>query len=199
MDSKLGTTALIPIYLMVAMSPTELWPRLLMFQSPPEKTSTGKLFYKYFRQVQGNQQAFREHLGMTRRMTAPAYSFESLLTVPRSNPNEWNLHGPLSIVWQIRQILSRAPTDSADAWLCPSIYSSRMLPMPSSLARYAAIFYASSLVRYRPSMFDPQSCPQNSYLFDAVARECALPLLIDALCGLEGKAQIFVSKDGLRL
>lgn len=48
-------------------------------------------------------------------------------------------------------------------------------------------------------MFDPQSCPQNSYLFDAVARECALPLLIDALCGLEGKAQTFVSKDGLRL
>jgi hypothetical protein len=71
--------------------------------------------------------------------------------------------------------------------------------MPASLARYTIIFYASSLVRYRPSLFDAQSSPQNAYLFEAIARECALPLLVDSLAGLEGKPQLFYPDDALRV
>lgn len=33
----------------------------------------------------------------------------------------------------------------------PSVYRSRFVPLPASLARYAALFYASEVVRYHPA------------------------------------------------
>jgi hypothetical protein len=71
--------------------------------------------------------------------------------------------------------------------------------MPASLARYALMFYASSLVRYRPAMFDAQLFPEQAYLFDAIARECVLPILVDTLSMFEGKPQLFNSDHGVWL
>jgi hypothetical protein len=48
-------------------------------------------------------------------------------------------------------------------------------------------------------MFDSQLFPEQAYLFDAVARECALPILVDVLTGLEGKDQLFMPEHGLRV
>jgi hypothetical protein len=85
-----------------------------------------------------------------------------------------------------------------DAFLAPSFYKDRLLVMPPSLCRYAISFYASSLVRYRPSMFDSEKYPEQAYMFDAIARECALTMLIDTLAGLEGREQFYHASNWMK-
>ena len=97
--------------------------------------------------------------------------------------------------WSARDILETAATGTFDAWLSPSLYRAKMLPMPPSLASYAVTYYASSLVRYRPSMFDSQISPQYAYLFDALAGECAVPMLTDTLLALTKRLHFF-TPDG---
>jgi len=70
-----------------------------------------------------------------------------------------------------------------------------MLPMPPSLARYALIYYASSLVRYKPQFFDSTLLPNQAYLFNAISRECALPLLEDVVASVEGRWNLFHPKE----
>jgi hypothetical protein len=85
-----------------------------------------------------------------------------------------------------------------DAWITPSLFASRDLPMPPSLARYALSFYASSLVRYRPAMLDPNRWPEQAYLFDAIARESPVPMLLDALDALTDGTTVFLGEGGFR-
>jgi len=63
--------------------------------------------------------------------------------------------------------------------------------MPVSLARYASLFYLSSLVRYKPSSLDPQSQGKQAWLFDSFVSECALALLTEATDGITGKTTFF--------
>jgi hypothetical protein len=74
-----------------------------------------------------------------------------------------------------------------------SARSDKFLALPPSLARYAAFFYGSSVVRYRPSRLSNSADPEASYLFDALCRESALPLMLDALVGLRGNSFRFSS------
>lgn len=197
-DSKVGTSAVRSLFHMIAMDATRAWPVLLAFHEVDAVDSTGKLFYRNFRQVQV-QPTWRDHFGLSRRSYGPTAIYESIRSASKLKAGQIDPTDAIGITWRMRDILTCPYNASADAWICPSIYKSRMLPMPPSLARYVAIFYASSLVRYRPSMFDTQNFPENAYLFDAVARECALPLLVDVLSGLEGRPQIFWAEDALRL
>lgn len=71
--------------------------------------------------------------------------------------------------------------------------------MPPSMARYAVTYYASSLVRYKPSVFDFQLFPEQALLFDAIAIECALPMLKDTFSALEGKVHLFADATTLRV
>jgi hypothetical protein len=183
---------------MIAWDAVQSWSVLLSFQDIETRDSTGRLLARVFRQVQPSA-TWRDHFGFSRRTSGPPKVYESIQAIAKPAPDQFSLASTLGISWQLRDILSSSYNATADAWISPSIYKSRMLPMPASLARYVTIFYASSLVRYRPSMFDSQSLPQNAYLFDAVARECALPLLTDALTGLEGRPQVFYAEDALRL
>jgi hypothetical protein len=141
---------------------------------------------------------WKKLFGLNDRVGSAPYMFES----NRSAPNgafPLNEHGAQTITWEISNILSRTTHESFDAWVTPSLYSRDFIPMPASLARYALMYYASSLVRYRPSMLDPQLFPEQSYLFDAIARECAIPMLIDTLSELEGQDQIFIAPGAYRL
>jgi hypothetical protein len=199
MDSEIGSTAVYPIFHMIAFNASHSWSVLLNFTDIAHNDSTGKLFYKVFRQIRSSHPNWRDHFGMSRRSVGPVKIYESLEAVTNPGPGQFDPKGAATISWRLKDIVSAPLHTSADALITPSIYKSRMLPMPASLARYATIFYASSLVRYRPSLFDAQSCPQNAYLFDAIARECALPLLVDSLAALEGKPQLFYPDDALRL
>lgn len=93
------------------------------------------------------------------------------------------------------------PEDSGigDAWLVPSLYKTRKVPMPPSIARYLAMFYASSLVRYRPSMFDSQLFPEQAILFDSLARETAVPILRDTRAGLSDTDYLYLGSRAFRV
>jgi hypothetical protein len=47
-------------------------------------------------------------------------------------------------------------------------------------------------------MFDSQLYPEHAFLFDAIARECALPSLIDTLCALENKYTQYSAQGSIR-
>jgi hypothetical protein len=196
LDSGVARPLVYPVFHMIATDGTESWPILLTQNDVDPGGRTGRLFYQVFRQVQLHPN-WRDHFGMSRRLGG-ARIFESVETVANS-AHASPITRALEITWKLRDIISEPAHAYVDGWITPSIYRSKMLPMPASLARYTVIFYASSLVRYRPSLFDSQTCPQNSYLFDAIARECALPMLVDVLNALEGKSQFFYSEDAFRV
>jgi hypothetical protein len=195
-DSGIHHTLTCAVFQMIASDGPSLWPILLTYQDVDTSGKTGQLFYRNFRQVQPHQ-GWHDHFGLSKRLTYGARLFESVDVVPCTARTP--IEKAVEITWKLREILSEPVNAYVDGYITPSIYRSQMLPMPSSLARYAVMFYASSLVRYRPSLFDRQTYPQNAYLFDAIARECALPMLVDALNALEGKTQLFYSGDFFRV
>lgn len=197
-DVKFGSCAVIPLFHLIAVDATSAWPVLLMFTAIDPNNSTGKLFHKVFRPVQTNRMTWREEFSLSRRAMGNPVIYESIDVAANPSPNIFNDWGARAITWRIRDILSPSVSVGADGLITPSLYTSKLLSMPTSLARYATIYYASSLVRYRPSIFDERSAPENAYLFDAIARECALPVLVDALNGLEGRTQTFYGDESLR-
>jgi hypothetical protein len=109
--------------------------------------------------------------------------------------------GPLlDDVWNALHLIIDEPTIEAyDVLLCPSLFKSRMLPMPASLARYALMFYVSSLVRYKPSQLDPQTHARQAWILDSFT-DLAAPLLIRAaLSGIEQVPHFYFSEEAFRL
>jgi hypothetical protein len=68
-----------------------------------------------------------------------------------------------------------------DALYCPSLYATKMVPMPASLARYAAVFYLSSLVRYRPDRLDPMIHGGDAWLMDSLADASPVQIMAASL------------------
>jgi hypothetical protein len=89
----------------------------------------------------------------------------------------------------LRDMLDQSTETFYDAVLAPSLYRTqpRTLFMPPSLARYAVMFYVSSLVRYKPSALDHEARGKEAWLLDSFTRQASLPLLHAALSGIEGK------------
>jgi hypothetical protein len=80
---------------------------------------------------------------------------------------------------------------NCDLLLCPSLYKSRRFAMPSFLARYALMFYLSSLIRYRPSRLNPDREQLTLWLLEAFARQSPNLLLANGLEGVIQKSLIF--------
>lgn len=161
-----------------------------------DKGPTGRLFRKVYRQV-AMSPVWRENFGASRRWFKDLEFYESIVALPI--PAGQIVHSDLfEIPWSIHDIISASHYESYEAILTPYVTSGRhAYPMPASLARYAVMFYASSLVRYRPSMFDPEVSPEQAYLFDAIARECSMPLLLDVLDHLHAR-HVFYGDGSLR-
>jgi hypothetical protein len=198
-ECAMGTSAVRGLYHMVAVNESGAWPLLLSFSDLQFNSSTTRLFNKYFEAVQMPHVLWRDHFGISRRSNVVPRFYQSMDMVPNPSPGRFDARKVSALTWRVHDILSPSTSGFIDGLITPSIYGARMLPMPASLARYATMFYASSLVRYRPSIFDNQKFPQHAYLFDAIARECALPILIDTLIGIEGEPQLFYAEDSLRL
>lgn len=130
--------------------------------------------------------------------------FQSRGVLPRRDPgglvwsdeygsvagNTWN---------HLRAIIDFSVDASYDALLCPSLYSSRLLPMPASLARYALMFYVSSLVRYAPSKLDPSTQANQAWLLDSFTHESHIPVLCNSLNGISGLHHFFYERGAFRL
>jgi YaaC-like Protein len=201
-DAGIARTACARAFQAIAMDTDSScsWPILLLGanSSTSRSTCTGKLLNQHFREVQ-RPVDWRDHFGFTRRYYEMLEVYESRQTTPLPEPGVMNVGAADAITWNLKNVLSAAVEESCDAYLTPSLYKISYLPMPASLARYAIMFYASSLVRYRPAMLDAQFVPEQSYLFDAIARECALPILADVVSALEPEDQSFISPGRMRI
>jgi hypothetical protein len=143
---------------------------------------------------------WHEHFGISRRSRLQFRFLELREKVEIQDDMAEAIRRAQAMAWAaIRDFTELSSMKMFDAWLCPSLYKRRMLPMIPSLARYVTIFYASSIVRYRPSMFDSTSYPDNAYIFDAVARECSETVLFDVLSGIKSIGHEFVGRDSYRV
>lgn len=198
-DTHLGRSATVGLYHLLAMDSSSSWTILAMPENAlNDKNTTSKLLFRNFRKV--SQPAnWRDHFGVSRRWTASMCFLESVETIPLHGGIDLDVPKTLELTWQIKDIIGLRTDEIYDAVLVPFLHDSKKLIMPPSLARYAIIYYASSLVRYKPSAFDAQLYPEQAYLFAAIVRECALPMLIDTLSALEGRHQFFYAADSFRL
>jgi hypothetical protein len=78
--------------------------------------------------------------------------------------------------------------DRADAIFFPKLNG---LPMTSSLARYALMFYLSSVVRYKPSILSRNRYPDLSWILEAFVQAAPMNLVTNASDGIRGKWNIY--------
>lgn len=198
-DAHLGCCKVAGLYQMLAMDATDSWTILAIDSNEfhGNGSSTAKLLFRHFREI-SQPQHWRDHFGLSRRFLRPLKFLESIATVPLHNGYDLDTPKTLGLTWLIKDLIGLRTDENFDAWFVPFAYKSKQIVMPPSLARYAITYYASSLVRYKPSVFDVQLYPEQAYLFDAIARECALPMLIDTFSALEGRDQLFYATASLR-
>lgn len=94
---------------------------------------------------------------------------------------------------QLSPHISSSTDPGADGHLFATLDGAPGVILPPCLARYAAIYYLSSVVRYRPDLLDDRDSAEESWLCDRVSKETALPLLIDAVSGIERTTYVFRS------
>lgn len=156
----------------------------------------GEVFARHYEPV-ALPKNFRDLFARSRRYTWAVTLHESRIKLPHVGD------GPASatneIVFGLRDILGTRTNSLGMGSSLRVLYKSKMLPMPPALARYALTYYASSLVRYKPQVFDSQSFPEQAYLFDAIARELALPMLQDVLSAILGRHVLFERDGSFRL
>ena len=73
-----------------------------------------------------------------------------------------------------------------DEW-APSLRRTKWLPMPPDLARYAAMYYCSSVVRYRPSLLHDDSEGNAAWILNTFVTEARLLLLRSVVEGITGQ------------
>lgn len=195
--TQIATSRVRGLLQMIALTQSEGWVILAMPTPLTEahQASVNKAVSKLFQRT-NTPVEWRNHFALSRRHSILEF-YESKEIVPlKRYPNgDFNIDDLLALTWKLHPILGLTTDESWDAWVAPYVSS---VPMPPSLARYALTYYASSLVRYRPSMFDADDHPEQAYLFDAIARECARPMLIDTLCGIEDTDHFFYASGSLR-
>ena len=81
------------------------------------------------------------------------------------------------------------------AHAAPSRLKTKFDALPPDLARYAAIFYLSSLVRYKPSRLDDSGRSEARWILESFSAEAGLHLLSAALKGITGTLHTFLSPE----
>jgi hypothetical protein len=186
-----GSCQVSGLYQMLARDADEAWSLIAIADPgvPSGKNVTRKLLARNFEEVEPPPD-WRDHFAFSRAFSRSLTFYESLRKVDARGTTEMPVD-TARIIFDSEEILGIQTSEDFDAWLAPSLYKSRMLPMPPALARYALTYYASSLVRYKPQMFDGQLHPEQAYLFDAIARELAVPMLQDTLSAISQKTVLF--------
>jgi hypothetical protein len=197
-----GACKVAGVYQMLCMDDSHSW--LLLAATSDDQVNasvhsvSSRLFNKHFARV--NQPSkWRDHFGLSRRYQQTLSFYESKIKVPAISARVHNRWATLALTGGIDELLGMTTSEGYDAWLAPSLYKTTMLAMPPELARYALTYYASSLVRYKPQMFDSHTFPEYAYLFDAISRELASPMLQDVLAAVRGRPTLFRSTGGLRV
>lgn len=182
----------------------ECWIVLRIDPTPfmTKPSSTLSLIKRHFHEVQPlkhERADWREMYAISRRLPQKVPRFYlSTATIRLSADGSYNPADVNTLIQPLNDVLYVPGFGDSDAYIAPYFSKSSATVMPPALARYAVTFYASSLVRYRPAAFDANQFPEQAYLFDAIARECAVPMLIDVLTAIEGQQQLFFPQGSLR-
>jgi hypothetical protein len=161
------------------------------FLAEPQHATT-KLLDRYFDTFRSGADAFpdwRKLFGLSvRGVSAGLMVLQSKATFSATAPDGSIIPDQAAAFTYLHEVASPYVNDPigmpVDVVLTPSLLKSRELPMPASLARYALMFYVSSLVRYKPSALDPIRQAQAAWLFDSFAEESPLRLLANSLSGI---------------
>ena len=185
---------------LTVMDDKECWIVLRIDPTPfmTKPSSTVSLIKRHFHEVQPLQN-WREMYAISLRLPRkPPRFYESKATIRLSADGSYTFADVNRLIGPLNDVLYVPGFGDSDAYIAPYLYKSSATVMPPALARYAVTFYASSLVRYRPAAFDANQFPEQAYLFDSIARECAVPMLIDVLTAIEGQQQLFFPQGSLR-
>lgn len=180
----------------VRVSDSECWSVLALVDPAPllACTATRKLLAEHYEEIPLPQQ-WKEEFAVSRRMNlSKVRIYQSKWTVPDQN----DLLGCARKAYDCFAPYIGYSHTPFDGELYASLYKSKDFPMPADLARYALVFYLSSLVRYHPSVLDPVTQPAQSWFFDRFVQESDLPMLIDAANGIRGHRQVFYGPETLR-
>lgn len=191
-EAGLGASRTAPIRHYIAHDASECW-SLFQVLTPDvflESTATMRRLASTYKIVTAS--------GMSPMMfNMPPVVFESRWTVSMTN-------APTLSVSDMDTVCDRARTEWAPfigipmyglIQGAPSQRKTRLLPMPPDLARYAAIYYLSSVVRYKPSRLDDQGRSEAAWLMDTFSFEASLHIIRAALAGITGRLLITRSPE----
>jgi hypothetical protein len=185
--------AAIPAYAAFVLDANECWPLLCLPDSTFFKNkgdSLTKLLLRHFDEVSEGELGWRKVFAVsTRALPQSVTILQGKRAYPRS---QWK-----QLQTDVRTALMNHIDASQDALidvlLFPKLYSNRKTVITPSLARYLILFYLSNLVRYKPSMLDRRSHPEQAWLMDAFADQVAINVLAGFLDGISGMEHRFNS------
>jgi hypothetical protein len=159
---------------------------------------TRAMFNKYFEPVAAPPQTdWRNVFAVTKRANFEGPSFyESRQKITATAPA---IVGPdivqiRNATWNnLRGYIDDGEDDVCDALLAASFSGVKLQPMPPALARYALMYYVSSLVRYKPEQLDPRVNPEQHWLLAAFVDQARTQLLRSALSGIRNVRHLFYS------
>lgn len=192
-----GDTVVRPLFASYASNESHSWVVLGIEGDAALDRTTQKVIDASFERTSAPIR-WKSLFGLSPRWMGTLIFYQSKATVPLLSGGLFDTLPLNALIWGLRNVLGMQTDPACDGWLAPSFSRTRNFPMPPAMARYAVAFYASSLVRYRPSMFDAQVSPAQALLFDAIARETSLPMLQDSFSGLMGSWQFFSPTASLR-
>lgn len=190
----------------VAFNQGEMWSLLAIPESLSilESTSTSKQLLRHFEEVSQSinleevfalSDRWRPHLlrifqSRNTRATQP---------LPDGRYPSADIAALLADAWEQTRLFADTSVDGwGDMVTTSSLYKSKFISMPASLARYAALFYASEVVRYRPSRFDSRTEPIGTWLFDSFVPQSGRRMLASSLMYLTDMRYDFVVPDAIR-
>jgi hypothetical protein len=117
---------------------------------------------------------------------------QSRFSLQKSNPGDekfataTDVNAVLKVAQDTMQSIQSVGGYGYDQWAM-SLLRSKWLPMRPDLARYAAMFYCSSVARYRPSMIFGDDDGLATWILGAFVDEARIHLLRDAVRGVTGR------------
>ncbi len=201
-QTKVGSVGVFGVLQLLAADTTDAWALLAVDSRyvPDKRTASGGLLLRTFEEVDPPDD-WRDRFAVSRRgLGIRLFQHRTRFGHDPADPASLRqaFAKAADSTWAIGDILGLSTHGMWDGWLAPSLYRTKMMPMPPALARYALAFYASSLVRYRPSMFDFEMAPDQAFLFDGMAREFSVPMLIDTVSAIAQMDFAWVAEDAFR-
>lgn len=200
--AKLGAAQATPCYHSVAHNSDAAWVLIGTYSNgflTNQSHVTTQLIRKHFDFFSNTQhyayRSWREIFGLSVRLATDLMILQSKATFSSTNSDGTPTPDVQAATRHLREVADPYVNDSldhtSDFVLTPSILNSRAFPLPAPIARYAVMFYLSSLVRYKPAALDPVTEGRAAWLFDSFARETPTRLLADFAAGILGSSFAF--------